>query len=94
MMSFCFVLFWFCVCDIIKQQDLDRFSPNREIPVSPAFAAFMTGATYKIASGSTPASCIRVATLAGSLGLGAVGITYMGYSLLGIPYGNQGFLFF
>lgn len=73
---------------------MDRFSPNREIPVSPAFAAFMTGATYKIASGSTPTSCLRVATLAGSLGLGAVGITYMGYSLLGIPYGNQGFLFF
>ena len=57
------------------------------MPVAPAFAAFMTGATYKSMAGP------RVAALAGSIGLGAVGITYLGYSLLGIPYGSRGYLF-
>jgi hypothetical protein len=47
----------------------------------------MTGATYYGPSGA------RVAGLAGTIGMGAVGVTYVGYSLLGIPYGSQGFLF-
>lgn len=47
----------------------------------------MTGATYYGPSGA------RVAALAGSIGFSAVGVTYVGYSLLGIPYGSQGFLF-
>lgn len=48
----------------------------------------MTGATFKSMAGP------RVAGLAGTIGLGAVGVTYAGYSLLGIPYGNRGYLFF
>jgi hypothetical protein len=48
----------------------------------------MTGATYKIQAGP------RVAGLAGAIGLGAVGITYTAYSLMGIPYGKQGYTFF
>jgi hypothetical protein len=47
----------------------------------------MTGATYYGPSGA------RVAGLAGTIGMGVVGVTYVGYSLLGIPYGSQGFLF-
>jgi hypothetical protein len=48
----------------------------------------MTGATYYAAAGP------RAALLAGSLGMGAVGATYIGYTVLGIPYGSRGFLFF
>ena len=47
----------------------------------------MTGLTYYAPSGA------RVAGLAGTIGFGAVGVTYVGYSMLGIPYGSQGFLF-
>mmetsp|Transcript_7726 Transcript_7726/g.11047 ORF Transcript_7726/g.11047 Transcript_7726/m.11047 type:complete len:196 (-) Transcript_7726:337-924(-) len=56
-------------------------------PVGPAVAAFMTGATFKCQAGP------RVAALAGSIGLGAVGASYIGYSMLGIPYGKLGWLF-
>jgi hypothetical protein len=48
----------------------------------------MTGATFYVPAGP------RVAALAGTIGLGAVGITYLGYSVLGIPYGSKGFMFF
>ena len=48
----------------------------------------MTGATYYMAAGP------RVALLAGTIGLGTVGTTYLAYSLVGIPYGSRGFLFF
>ena len=48
----------------------------------------MTGATYKVQAGP------RVAGLAGVIGLGAVGVTYTAYSILGIPYGKHGFIFF
>lgn len=48
----------------------------------------MTGATFYAAAGP------RAALLAGSIGLGAVGVTYAGYTVLGIPYGSKGFLFF
>lgn len=53
----------------------------------PAFAAFMTGSTFKAMAGP------RVAALAGTIGLGAVGVTYGVYSVLGIPHGSYGFLF-
>ena len=47
----------------------------------------MTGATYYAGAGP------RAALLAGSLGCGVVGVTMVGYSVLGIPHGSQGFLF-
>lgn len=57
-------------------------------PAGPALASFMTGLTYKAQAGP------RVALLAGTIGLGSVGVTYTAYSLLGIPYGQKGWLFF
>lgn len=48
----------------------------------------MAGMCYFAPSG------IRVASLAGAIGFGAVGATYTLYSALGIPYGSRGFLFF
>uniref|UniRef100_A0A6U3NTN9 Mitochondrial import inner membrane translocase subunit TIM23 n=1 Tax=Ditylum brightwellii TaxID=49249 RepID=A0A6U3NTN9_9STRA len=57
-------------------------------PFTPALATFMTGVTYYSRSGP------RVAGLAGTIGLGAVGVTYAAYTVLGIPYGNRGYLFF
>lgn len=48
----------------------------------------MTGFTYKFQAGP------RVAGLAGAIGLGAVGMTYTAYSLMGIPNGSKGWLFF
>lgn len=69
------------------QLDIDRYTGPVQ-PVGPALAAFMTGATYKSQAGP------RVAGLAGVIGLGAVGVTYTAYSLMGIPYGKQGYLFF
>ena len=56
--------------------------------VGPAMAAFLTGVTYKAQAGP------RVAALAGTIGLGAVGATYVGYTIMGIPYGSKGWLFF
>lgn len=63
-------------------------SPTAAALVSPGFAAFMTGATYYAPSGA------RVAGLAGTIGFGAVGVTYATYSVLGVPHGSKGFLFF
>ncbi len=57
-------------------------------PAGPALAAFLTGATYKAQAGP------RVAALAGAIGLGSVGVTYAAYSVMGIPYGQRGWLFF
>ncbi len=57
-------------------------------PPAPLFAGAMTGATYYMRAGP------RVAALAGSIGLGAVGGTFALYSVLGIPYGSKGWLFF
>mmetsp|Transcript_40801 Transcript_40801/g.49690 ORF Transcript_40801/g.49690 Transcript_40801/m.49690 type:complete len:197 (-) Transcript_40801:50-640(-) len=56
--------------------------------IVPPLSAFLTGATYKMTHGP------RIALMSGSIGLSAVGVTYLGYSLLGIPYGSKGFLFF
>lgn len=67
--------------------DVDRYTGPIQ-PAGPALAAFLTGATYKSQAGP------RVAGLAGVIGLGAVGVTYTAYSMLGIPYGRNGFLFF
>mmetsp|Transcript_22374 Transcript_22374/g.33056 ORF Transcript_22374/g.33056 Transcript_22374/m.33056 type:complete len:197 (-) Transcript_22374:2255-2845(-) len=67
--------------------DLDSYTGPIQ-PAAPAFAGFMTGATFY--SGAGP----RAALLAGSIGLGTVGVTYAGYTALGIPYGSRGFLFF
>ena len=69
------------------QLELDRYSPI-DASLSPFFGAAMTGLTFYSTSG------VRVAGLAGTLGLGAVGATYLGYSLIGKPYGSFGYLFF
>jgi hypothetical protein len=73
--------------DFDEKLGLAAVSPTAASFCAPAFAAFMTGATYYGPSGA------RVAGLAGTIGMGAVGVTFVGYSLLGIPYGSQGFLF-
>lgn len=65
-----------------------NYSPAAASIVSPAFGATASGLTYFATSGP------RVAVLAGSIGFGAVAATYTLYSLLGIPYGSRGFLFF
>jgi len=66
--------------------DIDSYTGPIQ-PAAPAFAGFMTGATFY--GGAGP----RAAMLAGSLGLGMVGATYTGYTALGIPYGKFGFMF-
>jgi len=66
--------------------ELERYTGYHPITV-PAFSAFMTGSTFKIMAGP------RVAALAGTLGLGAVGLTYGVYTAMGIPHGSRGFLF-
>lgn len=68
--------------------DLDQYTRPvvGEVPASPAFAALMTGVTYKATAGP------RVAALAGTIGLGAVGATYALYGVAGIPYGSRGWM--
>lgn len=56
--------------------------------ITPPVAAAMTGLTIYSTSG------LRVAALGGALGFGAVGATYAGYTLMGKPFGSNGFLFF
>mmetsp|Transcript_2593 Transcript_2593/g.3074 ORF Transcript_2593/g.3074 Transcript_2593/m.3074 type:complete len:197 (-) Transcript_2593:32-622(-) len=82
-----FSVFYSLYENVADQFDIDQYTGPIQ-PAGPAVAAFLTGATYKIQSGP------RVATLAGAIGLGAVGVTYTAYSLLGIPYGQKGWLFF
>lgn len=67
--------------------EIDRYTGPVQEP-GPALAALLTGVTYKAQSGP------RVAALAGSIGLASVGVTYGVYSVLGIPYGHKGWLFF
>jgi hypothetical protein len=67
---------------------LRKYSPAMASFVSPALSAAATGATYFGPSG------VRVAGLAGTIGVGAVAVTYTTYSILGVPYGSRGFLFF
>lgn len=66
--------------------DIDEYSPIT--PIGPALAATLTGITYKAQAGP------RVAALAGAIGCVGVGVTYGAYSVLGIPYGQKGWLFF
>ena len=68
--------------------DLDQYTRPvvGEVPASPAFAALMTGVTFKATAGP------RVAALAGTIGLGAVGATYALYGVAGIPYGSRGWM--
>ena len=67
------------------QFDLEQYTGIQSL--SPPLAAMMTGATYYAPSG------VRVAGLGGAIGLGAVGATYAGYSVMGRPFGSYGFLF-
>lgn len=71
---------------LADKYEIDRYTGYHPITV-PAFSAFMTGSTYKMMAGP------RVAALAGTIGLGAVGVTYGVYTILGIPHGSRGFLF-
>ena len=69
--------------------DIDRLLPDQiTFSVSPLIAGFCTGATFKAAAGP------RVAALAGTIGFGAVGLTNTVYTMLGMPCGAKGFLFF
>jgi len=73
---------------IITQLEIDQYTGPVK-PVGPSIDAFMTGAMYKAQAGP------RVASLAGAIGLGSVGITtYAAYSVFGIPYGQKGWLIF
>lgn len=67
--------------------ELDQYTGPIQ-PPAPLLAGALTGATYYMRSGP------RVAALAGTIGMGAVGGTFAVYSLLGIPYGSRGWLFF
>ncbi|KAL7474598.1 hypothetical protein ACHAW6_000567 [Cyclotella cf. meneghiniana] len=67
--------------------DLDQYTGPIQ-PPAPLFAGFMTGATYYMRAGP------RVAALAGTIGVGAVGATFGLYSVLGMPYGSKGYLWF
>jgi hypothetical protein len=71
----------------IKQYDLDQYTGPIQ-PPAPLFAGFMTGATYYMRAGP------RVAALAGTIGMSAVGATFGLYSVLGLPYGSKGWLWF
>lgn len=86
MLGVCSVMYSFYE-NFADQLDIDQYTGPVQ-PVGPALAAFATGATYKIQAGP------RVAGLAGVIGLGAVGVTYTAYSMLGVPYGKHGYLFF
>ena len=57
-------------------------------PVNPALAALLAGAHYKSTAGP------RVALLAGTIGAGAVGATYLGSKVSPYAFGSRGFLFF
>ena len=63
-------------------------SPSLGAFVAPCLGAMGAGVTYYAPSG------IRAAGLAGVIGFASVGATYTMYSMLGVPYGSGGFLFF
>ena len=69
-----------------QQYNIDSYTYSIQ-PAAPIFSGFMTGATFYIGAGA------RAAGLAGTLGVGIVSVTLVGYSVLGIPPGSQGFLF-
>eukprot|EP00536_Pseudo-nitzschia_multiseries_P001292 jgi/Psemu1/317543/estExt_fgenesh1_pm.C_160004 len=66
--------------------ELDRYTGIDS--TSPPLAAMLTGMTYYAPSG------VKVAALAGAIGLGAVGATYAGYSATGKPLGSATYLWF
>lgn len=72
---------------VADNYELDQYTGPIQ-PPAPLFAGAMTGATYYMRAGP------RVAGLAGAIGLGAVGGTFAVYSMLGIPYGSRGWMFF
>lgn len=74
--------------DFEDMLQLRSISPAAASMVAPAFGATMTGITYYGPSGP------RVAALAGAIGFVSVGATYAAYSVLGIPYGSRGYMFF
>lgn len=80
-------IFYSCYEHAADTFEIDQYTGPVQ-PVGPALAAFMTGATYKAQAGP------RVAALAGAIGLGSVGVSYAAYSVMGIPYGQRGWLFF
>ena len=70
-----------------KKYDLDQYTGPIQ-PPAPLFGGLMTGATYYMRAGP------RVAALAGTIGMGAVGATFGLYSVLGVPYGSKGWMWF
>mmetsp|Transcript_7199 Transcript_7199/g.18080 ORF Transcript_7199/g.18080 Transcript_7199/m.18080 type:complete len:194 (+) Transcript_7199:92-673(+) len=66
--------------------ELDRYTGIEN--TTPPLAAMMTGMTYYAPSG------IRVAALAGTIGLGAVGATYAVYTAASKPLGSATYLWF
>ncbi|KAL7542068.1 hypothetical protein ACHAXR_011734 [Thalassiosira sp. AJA248-18] len=72
---------------VADSYELDQYTGPIQ-PPAPLFAGAMTGATYYMRAGP------RVAALAGAIGMGAVGGTFAVYSVLGIPYGSKGWMFF
>ncbi|KAL3815564.1 hypothetical protein ACHAXA_001968 [Cyclostephanos tholiformis] len=72
---------------IADTYELDRYTGPIQ-PPAPLFGGMMTGATYYMRAGP------RVATLAGAIGTCVVGGTFAIYSVLGVPYGSKGWLFF
>lgn len=75
--------------DMADRFEVDRYTAPLGIDEpGPALAALLTGATFKAQAGP------RVAALAGSIGLAGVGVTYGVYTVLGIPHGHKGWLFF
>lgn len=73
------------IFSILQLLELDRRTGVDS--VSPPLAAALTGLTFYGPSG------IRVAGLGGAIGMGAVGATYAGYTVLGKSFGSKGFLF-
>jgi len=89
-----FAIFYSLFEGLADQNDLEevlgvrRISPSLASMVAPAFGSTMAGVCYFAPMGP------RVSALAGGIGFGAVAATYGIYSILGIQYGSQGFLFF
>jgi len=74
--------------DLEDKLGIRAISPAAASFVAPSFGATATALTYYAPSGP------RVAALAGAIGFSSVAVTYAAYTMLGIPYGSRGFLFF
>ena len=84
----CFVSYFIGQYALDDVVGIRQYSPAAASMVNPAFGATATAAAYFATSGP------RVAALAGTLGFGAVAATYTAYTVLGLPYGSRGYLFF